>query len=282
MSTTTKSFNNVKVNVSYVNKKSNNLLPTITLPTSNQNINDVIGVVMTYLNDLGNCAFKDVATTITQNSTNPISSGAVYTALANTVGKNVTGTSYTINGVTKTAGAGAEIFNDYNENKAIGEYSHAEGLSTVAYGYCSHAEGWVATASGYTAHAEGQGTTASGNFSHSEGGGTTASGDCSHAEGSGTTASGIFSHAEGLFTKASSANQHAQGKYNVADSSDKYAFIIGNGTADNARSNAFAIDWNGLIYVNNATTGVDVSSIASTIGDINTILESLLGEEEET
>jgi len=282
MPTTTKSFNNVKVNVSYVNKKSNNTLPAITLPASNQNINDVIGVVMTYLNDLGISAFKDVDTTITQNSTNPISSGAVYTALANTVGKNVTGTSYTINGVTKTAGAGAEIFNDYNENKAIGEYSHAEGLGTVAYEYCSHAEGWVATASGYCSHVEGQGTTASGNFSHSEGGGTTASGDCSHAEGSGTTASGIFSHAEGWFTKASSANQHAQGKFNVADSSDKYAFIIGNGTDNNARSNAFAIDWNGLIYVNNATTGVDVSSIASTIGDINTVLESLLGEEEET
>jgi hypothetical protein len=126
----------------------------------------------------------------------------------------------------------------------------------------------VATASGYTAHAEGSGTTASGDFSH--------------AEGNGTTASGNFSHAEGSGTKASSANQHAQGKFNVADSSNKYAFIIGNGTAYNARSNAFAIDWNGLIYVNNATTGVDVSSIASTIGDINTVLESVLGEEEET
>ena len=263
---TTKSLNNVKVNVSYVNKKSNNLLPTITLPASNQNINNVIGVVMTYLNDLRNCAFKDVDTTITQNSTNPISSGAVYTALANTVGKNVTGTSYTINGETETAGAGAEIFNNYNQNKAIGAYSHAEGIGTVAYGYCSHAEG--------------QESEASGEYSHAEGWVTTASGYAAHAEGSGTTASGNFSHAEGNGTKASSANQHAQGKYNVADSSDKYAFIIGNGTANNARSNAFAIDWNGLIYVNNATTGVDVSSIASTIGDINTVLESLLGEEE--
>lgn len=280
MSTTTKSFNNVKVNVSYVNKKSNNLLPTITLPTSNQNINDVIGVVMTYLNDLGNCAFKDVDTTITQNSTNPISSGAVYTALANTVGKNVTGTSYTINGETETAGAGAEIFNNYNENKAIGEYSHAEGLGTVAYGYCSHAEGQESEASGEYSHAEGWAATASGYNSHAEGQGTTASGNFSHSEGLGTTASGNSSHAEGSGTTASSANQHAQGKYNVVDSSDKYAFIIGNGTAYNARSNAFAIDWNGLIYVNNATTGVDVSSIASTIGDINTVLESLLGEEE--
>jgi hypothetical protein len=280
MPTTTKSLSNVKLKVSYANKKVNNTLPTFTLPASNQNINDVIGVVMTYLNDLGTSAFKDVDTTITQNSTNPISSGAVYTALANTVGKNVTGTSYTINGETETAGAGAEIFNNYNQNKAIGECSHAEGLGTVAYGYCSHAEGQESEAGGDFSHAEGYRTTASGDFSHAEGSGTTASGYAAHAEGSGTTASGDFSHAEGYGTKASSANQHAQGEYNVADSNDKYAFIIGNGTANNARSNAFAIDWNGLIYVNNATTGVDVSSIASTIGDINTVLESLLGEEE--
>ena len=91
--TTTKSLNNVKVNVSYVNKKSNNTLPAITLPTSNQNLNDVIGVAMTYLNDLGTSAFKDVDTTITQNSTNPISSGAVYTALGdiNTILESVLG-----------------------------------------------------------------------------------------------------------------------------------------------------------------------------------------------
>lgn len=78
---TTKSLNNVKVNVSYVNKKSNDTLPTITLPTLNQNLNDVIGVVMTYLNDLGTSAFKNVDTTVTSGSSNVITSGAVYTAL---------------------------------------------------------------------------------------------------------------------------------------------------------------------------------------------------------
>lgn len=38
-----------------------------------------------------------------------------------------------------------------------------------------------------------------------------------------------------------------QGKYNVEDAEDKYALIIGNGTSDDNRSNAIAIDWDGNI-----------------------------------
>ena len=142
----------------------------------------------------------------------------------------------------------AEIFNNYSLNRAPGDYSHAEGFIT----------------------------TASGDYSHAEGEETAASGDSSHAEGSNTTASGNQSHAEGCGTKAASQNQHVQGKFNVVDSSSTYAFIIGNGTSTSARHNAFAIDWNGLIYVNGATTGVDVAALAATIGDINTVLESVL------
>lgn len=35
-----------------------------------------------------------------------------------------------------TAGVGAEIFNDYDNNKAIGDYSAAEGSNTIAKGNC--------------------------------------------------------------------------------------------------------------------------------------------------
>jgi len=52
---------------------------------------------------------------------------------------------------------------------------------------------------------------------------------------------------QGNGTKANSANQVAFGKYNVADNSSTYAVIVGNGTADNARSNAFAVGWDGHI-----------------------------------
>ena len=78
-----KSFNNVKIKVSYANKKVNNTLPTVTLPTANQNINDTVGIIMTYLNELGNCAFKNIDSTVTSNSTNPVSSAAVYAELGN-------------------------------------------------------------------------------------------------------------------------------------------------------------------------------------------------------
>ena len=83
-----------------------------------------------------------------------------------------------------------------------------------------------------------------------------------HAEGGNTTASGDYSHAEGHNTIASSENQHVQGKYNVEDIDGKYAFIIGNGEDSNNRSNAFAIDWNGLFYLNNSDTGIDLSEIS--------------------
>jgi hypothetical protein len=119
--------------------------------------------------------------------------------------------------------------------------------------------------------------------SHAEGSTTTAIGNYSHAEGSTTTAIGNYSHAEGYFTKAGSNNQHVQGKFNAEDSNSKYAFIIGNGADSSHRSNAFAVDWDGKIYVNNAVTGVDVSTLQSTvtdiqttIGNINAVLEEVL------
>ena len=165
--------------------------------------------------------------------------------------------------------------------KALGNYSHAEGSGTTASGSSSHAEGYYTTASsqyshaegcqttasGLRSHAEGYYTTASGNYSHAEGSGTTASGSSSHAEGYGTTASGDYSHAEGNSTIASSENQHVQGKYNIEDTNGKYAFIIGNGTNDSERSNAIAIDWNGLIYLNNSETGIDLTSLKGDTGE---------------
>ena len=67
----------------------------------------------------------------------------------------------------------------------------------------------------------------------------------STAEGSNTTASGDYSHAEGLYTQTGADYQHVQGKYNVGKVDT--LFEIGNGTADNARSNAFEVDSSGNI-----------------------------------
>jgi hypothetical protein len=73
-------------------------------------------------------------------------------------------------------------------------------------------------------------------YSHTEGNDTRTLDEYSHAEGRGTQAIGSYSHAEGLGTIALGPSQHVQGQYNIP-SSDQSAFIIGNGTSNNARSN---------------------------------------------
>jgi hypothetical protein len=137
-----------------------------------------------------------------------------------------------------------------NSTYALLSYSHAEGTSTLAIGYSSHAEGSTTQAIGQSSHAEGRGTEALGDYSHAEGYNTiasglyshaegtltTASGDYSHAEGEGTRALANSSHAEGLYTIASARRQHVQGMFNITSSAEG-AFIVGNGNADNNRSN---------------------------------------------
>lgn len=150
-----------------------------------------------------------------------------------------------------------------DRTKATGEHSHAEGTLTMATGENSHAEGT-------------RGTTASGEASHAEGITATASGLSSHAEGTRTTAQGISSHAEGLHTIANGDNQHVQGKYNIADEANKFADIVGNGTDILDRSNAYALDWDGNLYLKG---GVYVNCNADSTGGTKLSLDvdSIMG-----
>lgn len=150
-----------------------------------------------------------------------------------------------------------------DRTKATGENSHAEGTLTMATGENSHAEGT-------------RGTTASGAASHAEGTTATASGLSSHAEGTRTTAQGISSHAEGLHTIANGDNQHVQGKYNIADEANKFADIVGNGTDILDRSNAYALDWDGNLYLKG---GVYVNCNADSTGGTKLSLDvdSIMG-----
>lgn len=132
------------------------------------------------------------------------------------------------NPVGRADGTG-EIFNDYENNTASGNYAHAEGRFSHADGTCAHSEGISSRASG--------------DYSHSEGYSNTASGGRSHAEGYSTTASAVDSHSEGRGTIANGAQQHVQGRYNVSD--HRYAHIVGNGSDASARSNAHTLDWDG-------------------------------------
>lgn len=130
---------------------------------------------------------------------------------------------------------------------AEAQKTHAEGNSTYARTECAHAEGTGTYADGLGAHSEGNGTHAEGYASHAENYITYATGYASHAEGWGTQAGGGQSHAQGYYTNAGYDNQTAIGKFN--DNKSNSAFEIGNGTADNARSNAFTVDWAGNVNI---------------------------------
>ena len=70
-----------------------------------------------------------------------------------------------------------------------------------------------------------------------------------------TEASGQRSQAQNHGTIAASWDQTAIGAYNKRDSTGKYAFIIGNGENENARSDALTVDWHG--FVTHAGDGTD-------------------------
>ena len=176
---------------------------------------------------------------------------------------------------------------------ASGEDSHAEGYKTTASGRGSHAEGSNvdssnselsdrtvtifdvnytiagSTAYGVNSHAEGTQSFAYGHSSHAEGSSTTASGLVSHAEGSKTTAYGPSSHAEGNSTTASNHASHASGKYNVVmttggstGNTEGTAFVIGNGTSKSALSNAFSVQFNGIVKAKSTITASTTADYA--------------------
>lgn len=149
-----------------------------------------------------------------------------------------------------------------DRTKATGENSHAEGSQCEALSDCTHAEGFQAIARGLWSHAEGVQTRANGVNSHAEGDGAWASGHVSHAEGYGTEAAGEY--------------QHVQGKHNVVDEANKFADIVGNGADILNKSNAYALDWNGNVYLKG---GVYVNCNADSTGGTKLSLDvdSIMG-----
>jgi hypothetical protein len=152
--------------------------------------------------------------------------------------------------------------NQFNGNQTI-TGSLIQGLGNIATGENSHAEG--------------DNTQAIGLFSHAEGLGTIAYGGRSHAEGQDTIASGSYSHTEGNQTIALADHQHVQGQYNAV-SSVPSAFIVGNGTDSENRSNLIhaagnEVEITGSLNVNGSST---FSGSNTFIGN-QTISGSILG-----
>ena len=154
---------------------------------------------------------------------------------------------------TGTVSSGYSSHSEGTQTTASGLYSHSEGTQTIASGHASHSEGTQTTASGYDTHSEGTQTTASGYAAHSEGRSTTASGDYSHSEGYSSEASANYAHSQNRYTVADQPSQTAIGKYNTKNNTNNL-FAIGNGTADNARSDAFTVDNSGNVVASGTIT----------------------------
>ena len=127
----------------------------------------------------------------------------------------------------------AEIFNDYENNKAIADYSSAKGTYTVAGKVYQHADGHTET-----------------------------SGKASSVEGIGTVSTSNYQHVQGTWNLL---DERTDGAKVIAG--DQYAHIVGNGTSENNRSNAHTVTWSGdgwfarhLTADGNATFGTKSSN----------------------
>ena len=171
-------------------------------------------------------------------------------------------------------------------NTTVGTGSFAFGYDVEASGSHSHAEGRLTKAGASYSHAEGNETLAGNNSSHAEGQGSSAMALASHAEGISTFASGYASHVGGRYNildahdnwaewisgtsyaigdkvKRTVSSADIRGYKCITANSDtvfteanwerdfyiNYAEIIGNGTQNNARSNARTLDWDGNEYL---------------------------------
>lgn len=201
--------------------------------------------------------------------------------------------------------------------RALGYASHAEGNGTVAKDAESHAEGYKTIAESSYAHAEGDQTIARGVSSHAEGYKTIAVGAHSHVSGmyniedsydSWTVWTENTQYNVGDKIKISITNNnntvikgyhcntaHTSGStfnstYWTQDAGYNYLEIIGNGSADNARSNARALTWTGderlagdvYVHCNNDSTGgtklvtiTELTALTNRVAELESEITSL-------
>ena len=160
---------------------------------------------------------------------------------------------------------GGEVFNDYDNNTAVGVNSHAEGQGTTAVGNNSHAEGAKTNAKGDNSHAEGNGGTATGTNSHAEGLDTNTEGSNSHAEGQLTNARGVNSHAEGQETEAVGVNSHSEGFQAHANKNNSHAegrITVADGEASHAEGYQSVASGNNSHAEGQTTVASDINSHA--------------------
>ncbi|MBK8522052.1 MAG: hypothetical protein IPL54_14685 [Chitinophagaceae bacterium] len=166
----------------------------------------------------------------------------------------------------KAALRAGSIFGTQWDNANIGPNSVAFGENTLASGAGSMAVGFGSAAIGLYSVAMGYMTGAWGFRSTAMGFNTFAFGAYSTSMGEQTRSSGISSSSSGAFIKSKSYAGFATGIYNDStNAADPEAinslnriFQVGNGTADNARSNAMTVLQNGNIGIGELTPSAHV------------------------
>lgn len=168
-----------------------------------------------------------------------------------------------------------------NYSLATGAFTKASGTSSTAMGELTNASAWASTAIGLLTTASGNQATAMGYFakatnsqSTSMGFATIASGEQSTALGYGSVASGNIALATGRFSTSKSYGGTVIGTYNDSTNAASSTLIdplnrvfqIGNGTANNARSNAMTVLQNGNIGIGTTTPGF-LLNFPSSLGD---------------
>ena len=171
------------------------------------------------------------------------------------------------------------------ETTASGSYSTTMGDRTIAYGYASTAMGNQTQAGGNFSTALGRFTLANGPYSTAMGYDTRASGNTSIAMGTGTRASGQHSIVMGIYTIAKDYNSLVLGQCNLAGSTitssgsefnlDNTAFVIGNGTDSDSRSDALTVLFDGTTTIagdlnvnSDARLKANIISLGSTLSKL--------------
>lgn len=187
-----------------------------------------------------NCSFA-IGIGNNANNFSYILGAANITSANNTV---IVGTNNTVSAKWGSAfGAGNTVSGQFSTAVGYGNQSTGQACAAMGYGNQSTGTGSVAI---------GRDTIASGNGSFAGGRDTQALGNYSVAFGRNGIANGYYSSVNGYKTLSTHKAQFVFGEFNDSDTGTgsasergNYVEIVGNGTADDARSNARTLDWNG-------------------------------------
>lgn len=180
-------------------------------------------------------------------------------SLATGMSCTASGTQSIAMGIWSTASGSSSIAIG-NSNISNNTASTAIGLYANAYGYGSTAIGWGSTASNYSTSVFGVNLTATGYTSMAIGVSNKSIGDYSTAMGLGTKSKSYQGFTVGAYNDSSNAAN------TINTNPLNRIFEIGNGTADNNRSNAMTVLQDGNIGIGELNPTVPLN-MASTLGD---------------